>query len=157
MPSVLAAVDRTPARGADDLQQRPGQPVHEPPVSGAPASERRADQHGRQGPRPGRHLQGALVADSEVRRRLSAESICMSTKTRAPPPGACGLLRVLQPGTAPSVAELPDACRSVLRPDLTAGKTARRHRTLKKADPLFWQWGPLLGYQAGSCETPEAK
>ena len=51
----------------DDLQHRPGQPVHQPGVHRPAAGGRRADQHGWAGPRPRQHLRRAAVADGQVR------------------------------------------------------------------------------------------
>ena len=71
---------------ADDPKQRPGQPLHEPCLLGAPAGKVRADQHGRQRPCAGQQFHGAAVADGAPNKTLSTKrSICMSTKTREPP------------------------------------------------------------------------
>src|SRR5207248_834712 len=55
---------------ADDLQYRPGQPVHQRRLYRRPETARDHDQHGRQGPMHGQHLCRATVAQPQIRRGL---------------------------------------------------------------------------------------
>jgi transposase InsO family protein len=49
-----------------DLQQRSGQPVHQPAIHPTPACGRYSDQHGWQGGRSGQHLHRTVVAHDQI-------------------------------------------------------------------------------------------
>ena len=60
------------ASQARNLEQRPGQPFHQPKIFGAPATRRDPNQHGWTRARPGQYLHRTTVAHPQVRRSLSA-------------------------------------------------------------------------------------